>query len=93
MKDGYITPEPENLTYAGVLSRESVRISLTCAALNILDVCACDVKNSYLQSPSSEKHFIICGAEFGLENVGNKALVIHTLYGGKRANTYYWIHV
>ena len=39
VKDGHITPEPENSTYAGVVSRESIRIALTYADLNSLDVC------------------------------------------------------
>ena len=93
VKDGHKTPEPENSTYAGVVSRESVRIALTYAALNNLDVCACDIQNAYLQSPSSEKHYIICGPEFGLENVGKRAKIIRALYGGKSAGADYWRHV
>lgn len=93
VKDGHRTPDPEWSTYAGVVSRESVRIALTYAALNDLDVCACDIQNAYLQSPSSEKHFIICGEEFGIENVGKKALIIRALYGGKSAGADYWRHV
>ena len=93
MKDGHKTPEPENSTYAGVVSRDSVSIALTYDALDSLDVCACDIQNSYLQSPSFEKHFIICGPEFGLENLGNKSLIIRSLYGGKRAGADYWSHV
>jgi hypothetical protein len=41
------------------LSLVSVRIALTYAALNNLDMFAADVQNSYLQVPSSEKHYII----------------------------------
>ena len=67
--DGHKTPSPAGSTYAGVVSRESVRIAFTYAALNELDVFSADIRNSYLQAPSSEKHFIICGPEFGLENV------------------------
>jgi len=93
VKDGHRTPEPDNSTYAGVVSRESVRIALTYAALNSLDVCACDIQNAYLQSPSSEKHYIICGPEFGLENVGKRAKIIRALYGGKSAGADYWHHV
>jgi len=93
VKDGHKTPEPENSTYAGVVSRESVRIALTYAALNNLDVCACDIQNAYLQSPSSEKHYIICGPEFGLENVGKRAKIVRALYGGKSAGADYWHHV
>jgi hypothetical protein len=38
-----------------------------------------DIRNAYLQAPSSEKHFIICGPEFRLEYVGCVALVCHAL--------------
>jgi hypothetical protein len=64
VKDGHKTPQPNNCTCAGVVSRESVRIALTSAALNGLPVCACDIQNAYLQAPSSEKHYIKCGQEF-----------------------------
>ena len=58
-----------------------------------LSVCACDIQNAYLQAPSSEKHYIICGPEFGLENVGKRAMIIRALYGGKSAGADYWRHV
>ena len=93
VKDGHKTPEPQNSTFAGVVSRESVRIALTYAALNGLPVCACDIQNAYLQAPSSEKHYIICGPEFGLENEGKKAIIVRALYGGKSAGADYWRHV
>ena len=83
--DGHKTPDPLGSTYAGVVSRESVRIAFTYAALNGLDVCAVDILNAYLQAPSSQKDYIICGAEFGLENVGKVALIHRALYGGKSA--------
>ena len=57
-------------TYAGVVSRESVRIALTYAALNHIDVMAADIRNAYLQAPSSQKDYIICGLEFGPDYVG-----------------------
>ena len=37
--DGHKTPDPVGCKYAGVVSRESVRIAFTYAALNELDVC------------------------------------------------------
>ena len=46
---------------------------------------AVDVRNEYLQAPSSQKYNILCGPEFGLENVGNLALIQRALYGGKSA--------
>ena len=83
--DGHKCADPYGSTYAGVVSRESVRIGFTYAALNKLDVCVADIKNAYLQAPSSQKDYIICGIEFGLENVGKRALIKRALYGGKAA--------
>jgi hypothetical protein len=56
------------------VSRESVQIAFTYAALNGVDVFA-DIRNAYLQAPSSQKDYIICGPEFGIENVGKVALI------------------
>ena len=66
VKDGRKTPIPEWATFAGVVSRESVRIAFTYAALNGHPVCAADIQNAYLQDPASEKNYFICGPEFGL---------------------------
>ena len=52
---GHTTETPSTLTYASVVSRESVRIALTLAALNNLEVKAGDVQNAYLTAPNSEK--------------------------------------
>jgi hypothetical protein len=48
-------------------------------------VFAADIRNAYLQVPSSQKDYIVCGVEFGLENVGKVALIWRALYGGKSA--------
>ena len=53
--DGHLTPDADYSTYAGVVSRESVRIVLTYAALNGLGVTAADIRNAYLQAPSSRQ--------------------------------------
>ena len=58
---------------------------MTVASLNEVLVLAGDIKNAYLQAPSSEKNYIIRGPEFGQENVGKKALITRALYGGKAA--------
>lgn len=83
--DGHKTPQVEGSTYAGVVSRESVRIALTYAAMNDLQVYAADIRNAYLQAPSSQKDYIICGPEFGLEHQGKRAKIHRALYGGKAA--------
>ena len=93
VKDGHKTSDPEQSTYAGVVSRESVRIALTYAALNDIGVTACDIKNAYLQAPSSERHYIVCVYEFGIENVGKVALIRRALYGGKSSGADFWRHL
>jgi hypothetical protein len=60
VKDGHKTPDSKTLSFAGVVSRDSIRIALTHAALLGLPVMGADIRNAYLQAPSSEKHFIIC---------------------------------
>ena len=83
VKDGHKSPDPETSAYAGVVSRESIRIALTYAALLGVNVLAADIRNAYLQAPTSEKHYIVCGEEFGLEHKGKRALIVRALYGGK----------
>ena len=85
VKDGHLTPDLENSKYAGIVSRESMRIALTYATLHRIIVLAADIRNAYLQAPTSEKYYIICGQEFGLGNVGKQALIVRALYGGKAA--------
>ena len=82
--DGHKCADPEGSTYAGVVSRESVRICLTYAALNGLDVTGADIRNAYLQAPSSQKDYIVCGPEFGIENVGKKALIQRAWKGSRK---------
>ena len=83
--DEHKTPDAEGSTYAGVVSRESVRIVFLYAALNGLDVFSANIRNAYLQAPSSRKDYVICGAEFGIENIGHVRLIHQALYGGKTA--------
>ena len=59
--------------------------SHTPQALNDLDIFAADIRNAYLQAPSSQKDYILCGPEFGIENIGKIALIRRALYGGKAA--------
>ena len=93
VKNGHLTRNPSTSTFAGVVSRESVRILFTYAALNGLNVWAADVKSAYLQAPTSEKHYIVCGPEFGPEREGCIAIITRALYGGKSAGSDYWKHM
>ena len=91
--DVHKTLDPIGSTYAGVVSRESVCIPLTYAALNDLDAFAANIQNAYLQALSSQKDYIICGPEFGVENIGQTALIHPALYGGKAAGTDFRNHL
>ena len=93
VKYGHRTLDLEDSKYAGVVSRESVMIAITYAALHGNEVLAVDIRNAYLQAPISEKHYIICGEEFGLENVGKRALIVRALYGRKAAGRDFWHHL
>ena len=71
---------PKSLTCVTVDSRESVRIVLTLAALNDLEVTTSDIKNPYLTAPHSGKVHTTHGTEFG-ENKGKTEIIVRALYG------------
>ena len=52
---GNMTTAPASITYSSVVSRDSVRIALTIAALNDLDILACDIQNAYFMVVCREK--------------------------------------
>ena len=58
VKDGHRTPDSITSSYAGVVSKESIRIALTYAAMHGFEVFAADIRNAYLQAPTTEKHYL-----------------------------------
>ena len=80
-------------SFAGVVTRDNIRIALTHAAILGLPVLGANICNAYLQAPSSGKHFIICGPEFGIENEGRIALIHCALYKCKVAGRNFWYHL
>ena len=79
---GHMTETPAALTYSSVVNRDSVRICLTMAALNDLDLLACDIQNAYLTAKCREKIYIKAGKEFG-SDAGSIFIVKMALYGLK----------
>jgi hypothetical protein len=59
---GHTTDTPHAMTYASVVSRESVSIALTLAAFNDLDVKMTGIENAYLSDPITEKVWTVIGA-------------------------------
>ena len=79
MKDGHRTLDPKQSNYTGVVTWDSIYIALTYTSLNEFGVKAVDVKNSYLQGSSLEKHYDICNDDFGIESGGKVALIRRSL--------------
>ena len=79
---GHTTEVPSSITYSSVVSRDSARIALTIAALNNLDVLACDIQNAYLTAHFRENIWTRTGPEFGSES-GCIMIVVRALYGLK----------
>jgi hypothetical protein len=89
---GHTTDTPHAMTYASVLSMESVRVALTLAALNDVDVKMADIENAYLTAPITEKVWTVLGQEFG-DDAGRCALIVRYLYGLKSAGADFRNHL
>jgi hypothetical protein len=74
------------VTYSTVLSRDSVRILLTIAALNDLNILGAVVQNAFLTAPNKEKCWMVAGPEFGLEEGKTFLVLVKALYGLKSAS-------
>jgi hypothetical protein len=83
---GHTTDTSHAMTYASVVFRESVRIALTLAALNDLNVKMADIENAYLTAPITEKIWTVLGREFG-DDAGKRAIIVRELYGLKSAGS------
>jgi hypothetical protein len=90
--DGHKTKTPAALCCSSVVSRDSVRIALTIAALNDLDILACDIQNAYLTADCRERVWILAGPEFGSE-AGQSMLVKKALHGPKSSGAAFRAHL
>ena len=77
-----MTDVPAVTMYTSIISRETVWISHTLAALNDLEVKASDSQNTYLTAPCEEKIWTTLGPEFGID-ADKKAIITQALYGLK----------
>lgn len=91
VKSRHKTSNPEISSYAGVISRESIQIALTYAALHGINIMSGDMQSVYLQMPLSEKNYIICGKEFELKHIRKVALIWRVLYEGKVICRDFWM--
>ena len=86
--DGHLTEVPLDSVYSGVVSLKGLRLVVFLAELNKLQLWATDVGNAYLEALTSEKVYIIAGAEFG-DREGH-ILVIHKALYGLRSSGARW---
>jgi hypothetical protein len=77
---GHMTTTPVQ-TYLSVVSRDSttMRLAFLIAALNGLNLQACDVGNAYLNAECRENMLFAAGPEFG-EHQGKVIIVVRALY-------------
>jgi hypothetical protein len=87
---GHRTKPPETLTYASVVSRDSVRLAFLIAKMNGLEMIMTDIGSAYLNAECSEKYYAIAGKEFG-EMAGRIVVIVRALYGLKSAGAS-WNH-
>lgn len=89
---GHMTEAPSTITYASVVSRESVRILFMLAALNDLNVLSADISNAYLNAPCAEKVCFKAGHEFG-DRKGRWVVITRSLYGLRTAGYSFRSHL
>ena len=78
-----MTDTPVGLCYSSVVSRFSIRIAFLIAALNDLDILACDISNAYLNAPCRERIWFVAGLECGKSLEGKVMKLVRVLYGLK----------
>ncbi len=89
---GHVTDPPAIITYASVVSRESVCIALLIAALNDCEVLGADISNAYLTAPTTERVWTVLGPEWGAD-AGRRAIIVRALYGLKSSGAAYRNHL
>ena len=86
---------PRHTTYSSVVSRESIRICFTLAALNDLDVLSADIGNAYLNAKPLEKCHVTITDDmlFGPAAKGRTATICRALYGMKSSGNAWRLHL
>ena len=77
-----MTQDPAAITYASIVSKETVRMALMIAALNDFEVKSSDILNAHVQASITEKVWTTLGPEFS-KDVKKTAVIDRALYGLK----------
>ena len=90
--NGHKTDTPASVTYSTVVSRDLVRICLTFAAVNDLEILSGDIENAYLLAPCREKVWLRAGPEF--RHLEAKIMIVRkALYGLKSSGAAFCAHL
>jgi hypothetical protein len=77
---GHLTGEPtKDMTFASVVSRESVRLAFLVAVLNDLKVLCADISTAYLNANAGEKVYFIASKEFGPDKKDHAVVIMRAL--------------
>jgi hypothetical protein len=87
-----MTEPPKDSTYSSVVSCDSVRLFFLLAALNNMNVLACDIQNAYLNAPTKEKVWFCGGKELGPDE-GKVIVIVRALYGLKSSDARFRDHL
>jgi len=90
---GKLTDPPSSMTYASVVSRESVRIAFLIAAMNGLEILAGDIGNAYLNALTDEKIYYRAGKEWGEHTEGCVCVIKRALYGLRSSANRWRAHI
>jgi hypothetical protein len=88
---GHRTEAPATTTYASVVSPETMRLALTIASLNNLEVKEGNILNAYITAPLKDKVWTVLGSEFG-NDAGRRAIIVQALCGLKCAGAAFQAH-
>ena len=61
---GHLTEAPDDVSFSGIALLKIVRVIISIAILNGLEICACDIGSGYLEAFTKEKLYTIAGPEF-----------------------------
>ena len=75
---GHMTNAPGTKTYSSVVTRETLHITLTMAALYYQEVKAADILSTYVMTPNHEKIWTVLDPQFG-DDAGKSAVIVRSL--------------
>jgi Reverse transcriptase (RNA-dependent DNA polymerase) len=78
---GHQTEPTKDITFASVVSRDSICITFLTVALNDLKILSADISGAYLNTKAAEKVYTLAGKEFGPEKEGKVVVITRALYG------------